>query len=256
MATVLGFLGNFGKAKINDAQKGILQKLVAWDPQGASEAEINGILKDLDTISLQAGEAHALYEKEKKEADAARANYNRYVGAAEKLNEQFEAEEDIPKKDELRKSLENLLKKLEELLPDVEREEKEAVEAEQDFKSLKEFAETVATKAKNARSALANAQRDVERADLEKKRAEERAGRAEVMAGLKQDSGSLGIAMTAMQEEAAKKRAAAEAAGMKADLLGKSEGEDKNVEAALKAVDGTKDTTSMSPAERLAALKK
>ena len=75
MAGVLGFLGAWGKEKGKDVQQGFLQKLVAWDPETASRAEIETMITELDKITVEAGKAHAEYDKEKKEADAANATF-------------------------------------------------------------------------------------------------------------------------------------------------------------------------------------
>jgi hypothetical protein len=249
MAGVFGFLSSFGKEKAKDAQQGFLQKLVAWDPETASKAEIEEMIKELDKITVEAGKANADFKREKAEADAANANYKKYLSAAELLNSQVEAGDKSKQG-----SLETLLAKLEELRPEVEREEREAAEAEEYFNQVKEMAEITAEKLKTAKATLERAQKDMRSAEIEKQRAEQRAAKAEQLAGLRKDTSSMGIALAAMSKQAEDARAKAAASDMKSTLLGDMKKEDPNIADALKDVSGEAPKGDVS--SRLAALKK
>lgn len=246
---VLGFLGAFGKEKGKEVQEGFLQRLVAWDPETASKAEIETMIAELDKITIEAGKARTQYEKEKKEATAVAENYKKYLAAAELLNQRITNGEQG-----LEQSLEKLLATLEELHPEVDREEREAKEAEEYFNEVKELASITAEKLKTAKSTLERAQRDMKSAEIEKQRAEQRAAKAEQLAGLRKDSSSLGVALASMQKQAEKVRAEAAAAEMKSTLLGDMKKEDPNIADALKAVSGEAPKGSVS--DRLAALRK
>ena len=250
MASVLGFFAAFGKEKAAGVQKNLLQALVAWDPSTASEAEINEMIKELDKVTLQVGQARVSYEKEQKEAIAARANYDKHLAAAEILQNRIATGEQG-----LDDSLNNLVETLEAMRPDVEREEEEAKEAKEWYDDLTQVAQVTADKLKIARKVLEQASKDMARADLEKKRAEDRAERAQVMAGLKQDTSSLGIALESMQAQAAKVKAEAAAKNMKADLLTDIKKDDQNIADALKQASG-ENTSKLSAQERLDALRK
>jgi chromosome segregation ATPase len=247
---VFGFMKSFGKAKASDVQQGFLQRLVAWDPETASKAEIEEMIAELDKLTIEAGKARAMFEKEQKEADAANANYQKYVAAAEHLNTQVEAGDQSKAV-----SLEKLLKQLEDLSPEVDRENAEAVEAKEYYEELKEMAEIVATKLKSAKSELAKAQRDMQSAERQQKRAEDKATRAERLAGLRSDTSSMGIAISSMTRQAEEAKAKAAAADMKSALLGEVKKDDQNITDALAAVSGTP-TQSMSTSDRLKALRK
>jgi hypothetical protein len=250
MASVLGFLGSFGKEKLSDMQQGFLTKLVAWDPETASQAEIEEMIKELDKVTSEAGKARTDYEKEAAEAEAARKNYDKYLAAAELLGKQVDGG-DASKST----SLETLLAKLEEMRPDVEREEKEAVDAKEYFEEVKQLAEATAEKLKSAKAMLAAAHRDMKSAEIEQKRAADKAAQAEKLAGLRKDTGSLGVALEAMRKNAADTKAKAEADNMKAGLLSDVKKEDPNIAEALKTVSGDAPKTA-SVADRLAALRK
>jgi hypothetical protein len=250
MASVLGFLGSFGKEKLSGVQQSFMQKLVAWDPETASQAEIEEMIKELDKVTSEAGKARTDYEKEAAEAEAARKNYSKYLSAAELLEKQV-ADGDASKSG----SLETLLAKLEEMRPDVEREEKEAIDAKEYFEEVKQLAEATAEKLKSAKSMLAAAHRDMKSAEIEQKRAADKAAQAEKLAGLRKDTGSLGVALEAMRKQASDTKAKAEADNMKAGLLGDMKKEDPNISEALKIVGGDAPKNA-SVAERLAALRK
>lgn len=260
MGGIFGFLKRFGNNKLGQVGESITQRIVSWDPETASQAEIEEMIGELDRITVEAGKAKAAYEKEKGEADAAQKNYDRYLAAAELLNKQVEeagASGDSGKAGELRASLEKLLSELEKLRPELEREISEANEAESYYKELKSLAEVTAQKVRTARDQLEAAKREMRRAEIERDRAKAQADRAEHVAGLKQDTSSLGVALAAMNRQAQEARAQAQASEMKARLLTpEKEKEDEHIQAALKSVSGEQTSSELSLADRLAALRK
>jgi len=259
MAGVFGFLSSFGKEKLGQAGQSITQKIVSWDPETASQAEIEEMINELDKVTLEAGKAKDMYEKDKAEADAAQQNYDRYMAAAELLNKQLDeakAGGNESKAQELSTSLEKLLQDLEKLHPEVEREAHEAEEAKSYYEEVKEIAEVTAEKVKTAKERLEQASRDMRRAELDQQRAQARAEKAESLAGLKNESSSLGIALAAMNKQAEEARAAATGLEMKTKLLTPEKAsEDEHIAAALKQVSGEPSTTNASFADRLAALR-
>ncbi len=260
MGTIFGFMKNLGKQKLGDAGRSLTEAIVSWDPEAASQAEIETMIEDLDKITREAANARQTFQKEKQQADAVKANYDRHLQAAEILNQKLEAAKTANNEAEaqsLSASLDKLLKQLETLRPEVEQEAKDAEDAKGVMEQLEEFARMAAEKLKTARSQLEAGKREMQRAELEKQRAQERASQAERLAGLKQETSNLGVALSAMNRQAEKARAEAEAAGMKATLLSpEKSSEDKNIDEALKAVSGEKTEPQGSFADRLAALKK
>lgn len=260
MGGIFGFLKTFGKGKLNQAGQSITQRIVSWDPETASQAEIEEMIAELDKITIEAGKAKALYDKEKTEADAAGKNYDRYVAAAELLNKQLEESNsagNTDKANELGTSLEKLLGELEKLRPEVEREVREADEAKSYYDEIKELAEMTAQKVRTARDQLDSAKREMRRAEMERDKAQVKAERAEHVAGLRKDTSSLGVALEAMNRQAEEARSKADAMDLKARLLTpvKSK-EDDNIKAALQQVSGEAVLPSASLADRLEALRK
>lgn len=260
MAGVMGFFKAFTKGQVRNVGDAIMEKIVSFDPETASEAQIEAMIEDLDKVTVEAGKAKNDWERDKKTAEAAQANYDRQMKAADILNTQLSEAQgsgDTAKADGLEKSLSKLISDLESLKPEVDSAAQEARESEDFYNQLKQMAEAMADKLKHAREDLGKAKRDMERAAIEKKRADERAAQAEKLAGLKSTASDTGgVAVAAMNRQAEAMRAQAEASKMKADLLSKDEAsEDANIKAALKAAEGGA-APSASLSDRLAALKK
>ena len=260
MAGIFGFLRSFGKEKLGQVGETITQKIVSWDPETASQAEIEEMIRELDKITTEAGKAKAMYEKERAEAEAIHKNYDRYMAAAELLNKQLETAQtsgDEARSKDISVSLEKLLKDLEKMQPEIDRETQEADEARMYYDEVKELAEVTAQKVKSAKTQLEGARRDMRRAEIGQQRAQARAEKAENLAGLKKQSSSLGVALAAMNKQTEDARAAASASEMKANLLRPDqEKEDENVKAALKEVSGESSVKDANFADRLAVLRK
>jgi predicted nucleic acid-binding Zn-ribbon protein len=260
MGGIFGFLKNFGRNKFNQTTESITQKIVAWDPETASQAEIETMIEELDRLTIEAGKAKSHYDREKTESEAAQKNYDRYIAAADVLNGQLgaaQASGDEGKTKEIGASLEKLLHDLEEMKPEVDREAQEAEEAREYYEDLKSLAETAAQKVKTARGQLDKAKRDMKRAEIEQQRANSKAERAEQLAGLKKETSSLGVALNAMNKQAEEARSSAAAAEMKAKLLSpETQAKDSNIEAALKTVTQETKGPDASLSERLAALRR
>lgn len=260
MGGVFGFLKSFGKNKFGQVGESITQKIVAWDPETASQAEIETMIEELDKITREAGKAKSEFDREKAESDAAQKNYDRYISAADMINGQLEGAKsggNEAKVQELSTSLEKLLSDLEAMKPEVEREAREAQEAGVYYEELKALAETAAQKVKTARAQLDKAKRDMRMAEIERDRANARAEKSEQLAGLKKETSSLGVALAAMNKQAQEAKASAEASEMKAKLLSpEAQAKDANIEAALKAVSEDQTAPAGDLSDRLAALRR
>lgn len=260
MGGIFGFLSSFGKEKFGQIGQTLTQRIVAWDPETASQAEIEEMIKELDKITVEAGKAKTEYEREKAEADAAQKNYDKFLAAAELLNKRLEEAHtagNSSQATQLEASLNKLLNELEELRPEVEREQTESEEASTYYEEVKNLAELTANKVKNARAMLDKAKRDMKKAELEKERSAARAEKAEKMAGLRSDSSGLGVALAAMNKQAEDARSKAASSDMKAKLLTpERDSADEHIKAALDEVSGVQPTKDLSFADRLASLKK
>lgn len=253
---MISFIRNLVGVKTDQAVQSAVEALVRWDPKAATEAELRTMEQNLDQLGLQVAQARAAYEKEQKEADAITALSRQRMAAAEHLQKQLETEADAGRKAQLERSLETLVGMLEQMAPDIDREEQDARDAREFLDMLEKTYADAGNKLKQARAELQRAERDMGRAQQQRDMAQQRAEAARQAAGLSGATSSLGTALKAMQDAAARDLASAEAANSKARLLkpSKPEEEDPNIKAALAAATGGAPApTNLS--DRLAALK-
>ncbi len=253
---MLSFLARFGKAKVGQISQGITEAIVRFDPETASEAQIAEFEAQLNELTTKVATLRREYDNEQKEADAAQANYNRYLSAAEKLQTQVADPAAADKKSSLEASLANLLTTIEGLVPEMDREIQEAKDAKEFLAQFEQAAADAARKVTTARAKLNEAARHMATAKLQKERASENAEHAAVLAGIRSGNDSLGTALSAMEKVAQKDQDAATAATLKAQLLTKNIPQsietDPNVRDALG--EASPDSTHLSLTDRLAAL--
>jgi len=241
------FMGAFGKQKLKEAKVGITEALVKFDPESASAAQLAIYEENLDKMALQTATLRQLADKESREADEAKASFNRYLGAKNNIATQLEDESlSANKRKGLTASLNELAEKLIELKPEVQREISEATEAKEELKEMEDFLKERADQLKGAKKKLDAAQRNMRTADRDKERAAAKEARAKAKAGIGGSGGDgMDVALNAMNEVAQKSQAQADASRTKADLLHTpSLTEDSNISAALNAVDGVDDSKS------------
>lgn len=246
------FIGGFGKKKLEQTAQTINDGLASWDPETASEVEIEMMIGKLEGITGQLAEAKVDYAREKKEADAALVEFEKQMKIAERIQEALEEE---PDNAEYAEALNDVLSTLEELKPELEREQQEAAEAEEIYRELEQIAEMYAEKLKTARATLEAGKRDMKKAQLREQRSLEREDRTKELAGLKNGTDELGSALKAFQRNADKANTAAEASEIRADLLKPKE---KKSSAVLErfAAEVTGDEKPTNVNDRLAALRK
>ncbi len=248
------FTSIFAKKKTEKTGHSIVQLLAGWDPESASQADLELMENRLDKLVQQVAEARVIYRKEQHEVDAINELYSQRLKAAEIL----QAKQDkTPGDAKLTDALTKMVSELEEMLPEIEREEEEAKEAKIFMEELEDVAKVSAEKLKNAKSELKKAMQDMKRAEVREERSKDREAQAVKLAGLRDETDQLGSALSAMKKTAEESNARADAANMKAKLVSPSQLEKSNelIASAMKeAKDG--DTKSKTIAERMKALKK
>ncbi len=227
--------------KTDQAVNGAIEAIVRWDPKSATEAELRTMEQHLDDLGRQVAQARMSFDKEKREADAdPGAVASAHGGGRAAATSQMEGETDPNRKAELERSLGTLLGMLEQMAPDIEREKQDAEDAKSFLESLEETYHQAGRKLKSARDELNRAQRDMGRAAQQREMAERRAEAARQAAGLSGATSGLSVALKAMQDNATRDLAAAEAAAAKAKLLQptRPEKDDPNIAAAMAQVSG------------------
>jgi DNA repair exonuclease SbcCD ATPase subunit len=253
---VLSFIRNLVGVKTDQAVNSAVEAIVRWDPQSATEAELRTMEQHLDVLGRQVAQARMAFEKEKREADAIQTLSQQRMAAAEQLQRQMDNETDPARKADLEHSLSTLVAMLESMAADVDREKQDAVDAADFLHSLENAYQQAGQKLKSARDELNRAQRDMGRAVQQRDMAERRAEAARQAAGLSHATSGLSVALKAMQDNAARDLASAEAANAKAKLLAptRPEQDDPNIASAMAQVQGRLPAPT-SLGDRLAALR-
>jgi chromosome segregation ATPase len=253
---MLSFIRNLVGVKADQAVNNAVEAIVRWDPQSATEAELRTMEQHLDVLGRQVAEARMAFDKEKREADAIQALSQQRMAAAEQLQRQMENETDPAHRTDLERSLSTLVSMLEGMAADVDREKQDAVDAADFLHSLESAYQQAGQKLKSARDELNRAQRDMGRAAQQRDMAQRRAEAARQAAGLSGATSGLSVALKAMQDNAARDLASAEAANAKAKLLAptRPEQDDPNIASAMAQVQGRLPAPS-NLNDRLAALR-
>ena len=250
------FIKNLVGVKTDQAVNSAVEAIVRWDPQSATEAELRTMEEHLDELGRQVAQARMAFDKEQREADAIQTLSQQRMAAAEQIQHRMDTETDPAKKTSLETSLATLVNMLEGMTADVDREKQDATDAGEFLHSLEATYQQAGQKLKGARDDLNRAQRDMGRAEQQRDMAQQRAEAARQAAGLSGATSGLSVALKAMQDNAARNLAEAEAANAKAKLLAPTnpEKEDPNIAAAMAQVQG-KLPAPTNLADRLAVLR-
>jgi len=216
---MITFIRNLVGVKTDQAVNSAVEAIVRWDPKSATEAELRTMEQHLDVLGRQVAEARMAFDKEKREADAILALSQQRMAAAEQIQHRADAETDAARKAELHNSLNTLVSMLEGMGPDIDREKQDAVDAQDFLQSLEQTYQQAGQKLKSARDDLNRAQRDMGWAEQQRDMAQQRAEAARQAAGLSTATSGLSVALKAMQDNASRNLADAEAANAKARLL-------------------------------------
>jgi phage shock protein A len=253
---MFSFIRNLVGVKTDQAVNSAVEAIVRWDPKSATEAELRTMEQNLDQLGMQVAQARAAYDREKREADAIVQLSNQRMAAAEQLQGRMASETDAGRKAALEASLGTLVGMLEQMAPDVEREKQDAVDAGEFLEMLETTYQQAGQKLKSARADLTRAERDMGRAEQQRDIAAQRAEAARQAAGLSNATSGLNVALKAMQDNAARNLAQADAANAKARLLKptRPEQDDPNIAAAMASASGALPAPA-NITDRLAALR-
>ncbi|MGY3582436.1 chromosome segregation ATPase [Bradyrhizobium sp. USDA 4341] len=247
----LNFFGSYATTKVKDAAKSAVDALVAFDPEGATQAQISLMEQSLDTLGVKLSSVQRQYDEAKQHLDAALKLNSTRLTAAETLQQQI-ASGDASKQ----QSLDTLLGIIEQAQPELDALKRDENDVKGYLAELQTAYSSAAEKLKAAHRQLDEAHRNMERANLASERAKDRADTAAIASGVRSGGDTLNVALDAMQRKTRAAEDAAAAANLKANTLAPQdhEKEDPNIAAALAAAAGAP-TAPQSSADRLAALK-
>ena len=248
---MLNFLGAFAGQKVKDAARAATTALVAFDPKGATEAQISLMEGQLDELGKKVAGTNRQYLEAKAARTAAKNLNMQRLTAAETLQAQV-AGGDASKQE----SLDKLLTIIEQAQPELARLKQDETEVGAYLADLQSAYNSAAAKLKSARHDLNEAARGMDRAKLDEERARDRAATASIAAGVNSGGNTLNTALAAMKEKTALAQDAAHAANLKASSLAPQnhEMDDPAIAEALASASG-QPAKPQTAAERLAALK-
>lgn len=214
----MSFYKNFLGVKAQNVVKSFTEMLVKWDPETATQAELDTMYDKFTEITKKAELAKRSFEKENMEAENIKKAYNKKVDVLRVLETKLN-ECELSMQGEIEKAINELTLSLEEMAPDVQRELDEANEAKEYLDEVNEMVSLIASKIKTAKAHLAGAQKRMERAELQNEKAKEREARAKEMAGLKDAASSTSVAFDALQRKATKLEVEAAASEARNSIL-------------------------------------
>jgi len=219
----MNFFSNFIKSKASDVKDNLTEMLARWDPETATQAEVDTMYDEFVNLSKKLEKARQTMEREQAEAETIKKAYNKKMDILDVLQTRkssLDENSDPSVEREIDDAIAELTSTLEDLMPDVEREIEEAKEAKEYFDELSSAVKDLGDKIKTARSSIEKAKKRMERAELNVKKAKEREERAKELAGLKNATKSTGAAFDALTRAAEKMEADAAAANNRTKLLG------------------------------------
>lgn len=254
------FFAAFGLIKTKKIARELANLLAMTDKGAAGQADLAVKEKTLDAagkllMELRSSHAHEVDEFEKLDR-----LYKQHLAAAEKLQARLQdAATPDADRGQIEAGMGELVDKLEKMAPELEQHRRDVEDSAALLKEATEAYEEKAADLKQSKAQLDEAQRALTRAQLDNQRAKEQSERAARVAGLRSDDQGSGVnvALNAMNDQAAKLRANAEANRLKAQVLSKTQEAPQNqfvAEALAEAKGGP--APSQSVFDRLAALKK
>src|SRR5579859_5031307 len=252
------FFAAFGLIKTKKIAKELAGLLAMTDKDAAGQADLAVKEKTLDAagkllMELRQSHAHEVGEFEKLDT-----LYKQYIAAAELQARMQDAATSDADKGQIEAGLNELVDKLEKMAPELEQHRRDVDDSAGLLKEATEAYEEKAADLKTAKIQLDEAQRSLTRAQIDAQRAREQAEKAARIAGLRSDDQASGVnvALSAMNDQAAKLRANAEANRLKAQVLAKTPAAPENQFVAEALAQASDNKPAQSVLDRLAALKK
>jgi hypothetical protein len=251
----MSFLTSMIGQKAREVHDGIIKTVVAFDPQGATQAQIDEYSQNVDQLADIAARAETQAQADQKKADELGVSLEQHIHAAELLSAQVAATADTAAKAAKQKGLDKIMADAEQ----IKQQHDDAVKAATDSRAWaderKATHQAGVQKLLTARTRLETAMRNQQRAHDEAAIAAQRAADAKAAAGLTSGLDTMDTALGAMEANANRDHQKAMAANMTAGAMSAHADGDAEAAAALAAASGNAPSASMSIADRLAALK-
>lgn len=239
----LAFWKTYGEGKLAQAGDAALRTMVEMDPEGMSKAEITAEREKFQKFSVQVEDYRAAYDKEAREAEAAREAYNTKMTQIKAL--QVALEENPDKAEKFQSAIDKLTAEAADLLESARTEIEEAEQAKADLDEVEAIQQEMAATIKFLENNLDKSKAAMERAKRAEARAEKKAQHQEMLAGLRSANG-VGVASAAMANKTEDAQKRTNAANRRAELLSDAKDstdeafQDSDVAAILSAASASK----------------
>jgi chromosome segregation ATPase len=264
MSTTGGFLARMGIAKAGKLGDAVITALVSFDPQTASQVQIDQMAKHCQDLAARVAKAEPEEERTHALVTQLQANLARTAQAAHVIGDRLKTTTDPTQVTALNGQLTTLMDQIEEIGgPEMDgstagtlfEAAQDHTAAENDLHEWQTAHAGYVASLTTAKSRLEHAAKDMARAQQQADRAKEQQQQAEQDAGLKAGLDTNNVAFSAMEQRAAALKQVARASQINTDGLravaNASHSADDIVNATLAAA-----TTAESPLDRLARLSK
>lgn len=246
----MGYFFDVGKKLFGNARDGLKEVVAQWDPEFATEVEIEQMEAAFDKINAEVTRAKNEMAREVREYNEKKFAYDQILASAKILQDQGSAEKAMVQAN-----------RAEEMLPDLEKEKAEAEEATEYFvvmqKELNEFAKKIA----EGKQVIESKRRQAEMAKLKAAREERKVENARVLAGLKERTSGMASLAQIYDKEREQAEQRADASKRKAEVFtsvapSAQKEEDPEIAAAMAKAKGVPTASTETFEEKMARLKK
>lgn len=245
----MGYFFDVGKKLFQNARNGMKEVVAQWDPEFATELEIEQMEQEFDKINAEVTRAKREMDREVQEYRQKRYAYDQTLASASLLQSQGRTHKATIQ-----------LERAEAMTPDLEKEKAEAEEATEYFvamqKELNEFAKRIA----EGKQMIENKRRQAEMAKLKAEREDRRAENAKALAGLRERTSGMASLAQIYDKQRDQAEQRADANKRKAEVFtsvapSSEKEEDPEIAAAMEEVKGKSTVASETFEERMARLK-
>jgi hypothetical protein len=246
----MGYFLEVGKKLFHNARNGMKEVVAEWNPEFATELEIEQMEKEFDKINAEITRAKNEMAREVGEYNVKLVAYNQILASAKILQEQGNTEKAMLQMD-----------KAEAMSPDLEKEKAEAEEATEYFVAMQKEINEFAKKIAEGKEMIESKRRQAELAKLTAEREDRKAENARVLAGLKERTSGMTSLAQIYDKEREQAEQRADQSKRKAEIFtsvapSPEKEEDPEIAAAMAAARGTPAVSTETFEERMARLKK
>jgi chromosome segregation ATPase len=246
----MGYFFDLGRKLFQDVRTDMKQVIASWDPELATDVEIEQMEREFDKINLEVTRAKKEMEREITEYREKRYSYDQILASAKLLQDQGHMEKAMKQMD-----------RAESMVADLEKEKNEADEATEYFMSLQKELNEFGRKIAVSKQTIEAKRRQAEMAKLKARNEERKAENAKILAGLKEHTSGMASLAQIYDKQREQAEMHADAARRKAEVFTATapsahQEEDPEIAAAMAAVSNKPTVSTESFEDRMARLSK